>query len=89
MGLYSTNFSEVFSTLLAKTGISCYQVSQYSHLDQAYLSRLKSGQKQNPGTETIIKISLALTHYSVKIELHDVQRLFKSVGRSLDVAGAY
>ncbi len=89
MALYANDFSEVFSTLLAKAGISCYQISQYSHLDQAYLSRLKSGQKGNPSTETIIKISLALTHYSPKIELHDIQRLFKSVGRSIDVAGDY
>lgn len=87
MELYEKDFSEAFSTLLQKTGISCYQISQYSHLDQAYLSRLKSGEKQNPSTETIIKISLALTHYSNEVELHDIQRLFKSVGRSIGVAG--
>ena len=89
MAVYAKDLSEVFSTLLEKSRISCYQISQYSHLDQAYLSRLKSGAKTNPSLETIIKISLALTHYSEKIKLDDIQRLFRSVGRSLRVAGEY
>jgi len=83
MALYANDFSKVFSTLLEKSRISCYQISQYTHLDQAYLSRLKTGEKQNPGPETVIKISLALAHYSKNIQLHDIQNLFKSVGRSI------
>lgn len=83
MTLYASEFSEVFTALLRKTGISCYQISQYTHLDQAYLSRLKAGTKQNPSVETVIKISLAFTHYSDQVQLHDIQRLFKSVGRSI------
>ena len=83
MTLYANDFSKVFSTFLEKTRISCYQISQYTHLDQAYLSRLKTGKKQNPSTETVIKISLALAHYSNQVQLHDIQRLFKSVGRSI------
>ena len=83
MALYANDFSKVFSTLLEKTGISCYQISQYTHLDQAYLSRLKTGKKQSPSPETVIKISLAFAHYSNQVKLHDVQKLFKSVGRSI------
>ena len=86
MALYAKDFSEVFSALLEKTGISCYQISQYSHLDQAYLSRLRNGEKQNPSPETVIKISLALAHYGKHVQLHDIQNLFKSVGRSLNMA---
>jgi hypothetical protein len=86
MGLYTNNFSEVFSKILKKAEVSCYNISQYTHLDQAYLSRLKTGEKQNPSPETIIKISLALAHYSKHIQLHDIQNLFKSVGRSLNIA---
>ncbi len=89
MALYVNDFSEIFSTLLEKSGVSCYHISQYSHLDQAYLSRLRSSKKQNPSPETIIKISLALTHYSDKINLHDIQGLFRSVGRSFRVDGEY
>jgi len=83
MTLYANDFSKVFSTLFEKTGISCYQISQYTHLDQAYLSRLKTGKKQNPSPETVIKISLAFAHYSNQVQLHDIQKLFKSVGRSI------
>jgi len=86
MTLYAGDFSKIFSTLLEKTGISCYQIGQYTRLDQAYLSRLRSGEKKNPSPETIIKISLDLTYYSDKIKLHDIQKLFRSVGRSLNMA---
>ncbi len=40
MGLYSNDFSEVFSKLLAKADVSCYRISQYTNLDEGYLSRL-------------------------------------------------
>jgi len=83
MTLYASDFSQVFSVLLEKNGISCYQISRYTHLDQAYLSRLKNGGKHNPSPETLIKISLALAHYSNQVQVHDIQRLFKSVGRSI------
>ena len=84
MAIYTNDFSQVFTELLKKYGVTCYQISQFAHLDQAYLSRLKSGERANPSAETIIKISLALTHYSNNINLYDIQRLFKSVGRSLN-----
>ena len=83
MGLYSDDFAQVFSKLLEKTGISCYQLSQYTHLNQAYLSRLRNGKKQNPSPETVVKISLALCYYSNQVQLHDIENLFKSVGRSI------
>lgn len=86
MSLYKDDFSRAFSALLDKSGVSCYCISQYSFIDQAYLSRLKSGKKQNPSPETVIKICLALTHCSDKIDLYEIQKLFKSVGRSLDIA---
>lgn len=88
-GVYSNSFSQVFSQIVEMAGVSCYQISQFAHLDQAYLSRLKNGEKQNPSPETIMKISLALAHYSDKIKLYDIQKLFKSVGRSLKLNDDY
>ncbi len=82
-GLYSNNFSEVFSKILEEANITCYQLHNYTNLDQAYLSRLKSGEKSNPSPETIMKISLGLVHCSSKVKLSDIENLFKSVGRSL------
>jgi transcriptional regulator with XRE-family HTH domain len=84
-GLYSNGFSQVFSDLLKKTGVACYQISKYAHLDQAYLSRLRNGEKNNPSPETVMKISLALAHLSNKFNLYDVETLFNSVGRSISI----
>jgi len=89
MALYGNDFSKVFSQLIEKAGISCYQIAHFAHLDQAYLSRLRNSERQNPSPETIIKISLALTHYSDKIQLYDIHRLFRSVGRSLHLKDDY
>ena len=88
-GIYSNNFSRIFSQLLEKSGISCYQISRFSHLDQGYLSRLKNGVRQDPSPETIVKISLALTHFSDKITINDIQKLFGSVGRTLNLNDDY
>jgi len=83
MPLFANKFSEEFSALLEKTDVSCYKISQYTCLDQAYLSRLKSGEKQNPSPETVMKISLALAYYSNKAKLRDIQKLFKAIGLSI------
>ena len=81
-GLYAKDFSRVFSKLLEKTG-SCYKISKYTGLDQAYLSRLKNGGKINPSIETVMKIGLAMTYLGQEVSLYDIEELFNSVGRSL------
>ena len=83
MGLYNNNFSQAFTKLMDSCSVNCYQIHQFTYLDQAYLSRLKSGKKNNPSPETIVKISLAVSHLSDKVKLHDIEELFNSVGRSL------
>lgn len=83
--LYSKDFSVVFSQLLEKANISCYRISEFSYIDQGYLSRLRNGTRTNPGPETVMKISLALVHCSEKITLIDIERLFSSVGRSIRI----
>ena len=85
MGLYENNFNEAFSKLIDKSGVTCYQIHQFTQLDQAYLSRLQSGVKNNPSPETIVKISLAICHFNDKIKLFEVEKLFKSTGRTLKI----
>ena len=85
MGLYQNNFAEAFSKLIDKSGITGYQIHQFTHLDQAYLGRLKSGEKNNPSPETIVKIGLAICHFNDKIKISEIEVLFKSVGRSLRI----
>ena len=83
LGICPNNFAEVFSKLLEKTNVTCYQIGEFSHLGQGYLSRLKSGKKENPSPETIMLLSLALVHLSDKITIRDIEQLFNSIGRSL------
>ena len=83
MALYGEDFSKIFSDLVEKGCITCYQISQYSGLDQGYLSRLKKGEMKNPSPETIVKIAVSLTHCNKQISIIDIKRLFNACGRSL------
>lgn len=83
MALYHENFNRVFSHLLEKTGVTCYKIEQYTGLDQGYLSCLKNGIKNNPSPEVIVKISIALAHFSPDLKISDIEELFDSIGRSL------
>ena len=82
-GLYTDDFAEAFKKALTKCGVTCYEISKYCHLDEAYLSRLKSGERSNPSVESIIKIALALAHSSQKFSISDAEALLNSAGRSL------
>ena len=84
-GLYTNQFAETFSKLLEKSGVSCYRVGTFIGLDQAYLSRLRSGERYNPSPEVIMRIGLALMRLSDKITMYDVENLLNSVGRSLRI----
>jgi hypothetical protein len=89
MGIYSDEFSDIFSNLLEKYDVSCYKIHKYSHLDQGFLSHLRNGQKLNPSPETILKIALTLVHNSSKIKVSEINQLFKAVGRSLNIKDFY
>ena len=84
-GLYNNGFCTTFNKLLIKGDVTCYQIHQYTDLDQGYLSNLKNGNKRNPSPETLMKIALGLSHCSNNITLYDVEGLFQSVGRSIHV----
>jgi transcriptional regulator with XRE-family HTH domain len=84
-GLYRDQFSELFSRLLEKSSISCYSVSKFSGIDQAYLSRLRNGDKKHPSPEVVMRIALALIHCNDKLSLHDIEELFNSTGRTLNI----
>ena len=83
IGIYADEFSRAFSKVLEQGDVTCYQISKYANIDQSYLSRLKSGEKQNPSIQTVIKIGLALAHLGHNISLFDIEILYNSVGRSI------
>lgn len=83
MALYRKDFAAVFSNLLKESGVTCYQIHQFAHLDEGYLSRLKNGEKNNPSLETVMKISLAFAHCSEKVTLLDIEDLLRATGCSI------
>ena len=89
MGIYNNDFGIVFSDLLDKSGVSCYKIHQYTHLNEGYLSHLRNGSKTNPSPETIMKIALAIVHFNNTIKISHINGLFKAVGRSLNIKDLY
>jgi len=83
MALYYESFNRVFSHLLESTGVTGYTIAQYTGIDQGYISCLKNGNKNNPSPEVIVKISIALAHFSTDLKISDIEELFDSIGRSL------
>jgi predicted transcriptional regulator len=83
VAIYTNDFCKAFAKVLAETGVTCYKISQYSGLNEGYLSRLKSGLKENPSPETIIKICVAIVFHSKGTKLHDIEALFNATGRTL------
>jgi hypothetical protein len=81
--IYTNDFAEVFTKLLNKNSLSCYQISQYTSLDQAYLSRLKHGEKKNPSSSVLIRLSLALARLGNKVTIYDIEELWNAVGRTI------
>ena len=53
-----------FSILLKRTrenaGKSRYRVAQFSGVDEAYILRLESGERQNPSRDVVVTLGLAL-----------------------------
>ena len=68
-----------FSVLLKRTrdnaGKSRYSLAQFSGVDEAYILRLESGERQNPSRDVVVKLGLALVSDSRSVTLDDVNSL--------------
>ena len=84
-GILNNQFPEKFSNLLEKSGVTCYQISEFTGIDKAYLSRLKNGSKYNPSAEIIVKICLALVRYGKGINFYHIEQLLNSAGYTLKI----
>jgi len=84
-GILNNQFPEKLSDLLERSGVSCYQISKFTGIDQAYLSRLRNGSKHNPSAEIIVKIGLALVRYGKGMNLYHVEQLLNSAGYTLKI----
>jgi transcriptional regulator with XRE-family HTH domain len=74
------SFAESLKKLRLKSGKSRYRLAQYSGLDQAYIQRLETGERANPGRDVVMMLALALVESSDAVEVYDVDELLLSAG---------
>jgi predicted transcriptional regulator len=67
-------FPRVLKKLRTKSGKSRYELSKLTALDQAFLGRLETGEK-NPSRDTVLKLGFALVHNNTAITLDDIDEL--------------
>ena len=72
------SFAQHFAKLRRKSGKSKYAIAQYTGIDQAYLSRLESGEKAKPSREIVLAIALALTSETNGLSIYDIDELLMS-----------
>ena len=75
-----SEFSATLRQLRRKSGKSRYRVSQYSGINEAYLLRLESGERQNPSRDIVMKLGLALVAETASVTMDDVNELLLSAG---------
>ena len=75
-----TEFSATLKSLRFKSGKSRYRLAQYTGLSEAYLSRLESGERQNPTRDVVMKLGLALVADTSSVTMEDVNELLLSAG---------
>ena len=76
MGTYRpTEFSNLLKKTREDAGKSRYSLAKFSGVDEAYILRLESGERQNPSRDVVVKLGLALVANSQLVTLHDVNGL--------------
>ena len=67
-------FGKKLQQLREKAGKSRYELSKLSGLDQAFIGRLETGEK-NPSRNTVIRLGIALVRGNTKVSLFDIDEL--------------
>ena len=73
-------FGQTLKRLRTKSGKSRYRLNQYSGLDEAYILRLESGERQNPSRDSVMKLGLALVATSEAMSIQGVNELLLAAG---------
>ena len=75
-----TEFSLVLRRLRERSNKSRYRLAQFTGVNEAYLLRLETGERQNPSRDVVLKLGLALVADSSLVTLNDVNELLLSAG---------
>ena len=73
-------FAKTLRKIRTKSGKSNYRLAQYSGLDEAYILRLESGERQNPSRDSVMKLCLALAANSEDVSINDANALLLAAG---------
>ena len=73
-------FAERLKTLRIKAGKSRYRLAQYSGIDQAYIHRLETGERNNPSREIVLMLGFALVADPDSVAISDINELLLSAG---------
>lgn len=71
-------FGEKLKILRQKAGKSRYRLTQYSGIDQAYIQRLETGERNHPSRDVVLMLGYALVESSDSVTVHDVDELLLS-----------
>ncbi len=69
------SFGDTLKALRKRAGKSKYRLAQFSGIDQAYLLRLETGERNRPSRDVVLMIGFALVENSSTVSLHDVDEL--------------
>ena len=75
-------FANIFRDLRQKTGKSRYNMAKFTGLDESYLLRLETGERNNPSRDVVLMIGLALVRQSNLVEIWDIDNLLMSAEHS-------
>ena len=73
-------FSATLKGLRTKTGKTRYRLAKDAHLDEAYVFRLETGERNNPSRDVVVKIGFALALGTSAVTLDDLHQLLLSAG---------
>ena len=71
-------FGRTFLTLRQKTGKSRYNIARFTGLDESYLLRLETGERNNPSRDVVLMLGMALMRQSNLLEIWDIDDLLMS-----------
>ena len=73
-------FGDALKTLRKRSDKSRYRLAQYSGINQAYVQRLETGERNNPSRDVVLMLAFALVENSDSVSVNDVDFLLLAAG---------
>ena len=73
-------FGKALKSLRLKSDKSRYRLAQYSGIDQSYIQRLETGEKNNPSRDIVLMLAFSLVENSDSVSVDDVDTLLLAAG---------